>query len=411
MTETLLLLAMPVALLTGLAAGKAWERYKLKEGRWIDRRKFRASPHYILGLNFLVMNQIDLATEELTKAAGLDTDALEIHLILGNLYRERGQVSKAIQLHQNLLQHSKLAPLEQAYVLLSLGLDFKRGGFVDRADHAFSEVLRLDPDNQYALLNLEKLHEEQHEWSDALAVRKRLADVAAGTDKPRDQAILAFLENELGQQCVRDGAPEQAIRHFDTALDLDARTVPASLNLGDVHMDQGRPKEAIALWEQITRTVPERAYLAFDRLEAAYAKFDHRPMRFLDFCQRLIDANPQDWRARLALGQHFSARGEPARALDLLLESLAHNPHAHAIHQAIWRALTALELNPTLVRRYVELTRDAVFYLDPHVCTRCRYRSTELLWQCPQCHEWNTFVEERIAPAKDSEETPAQGAD
>jgi DNA repair protein RadA/Sms len=50
----------------------------------------------------------------------------------------------------------------------------------------------------------------------------------------------------------------------------------------------------------------------------------------------------------------------------------------------------------------MELTREAVFYLDPHVCRRCRYRSTELLWQCPQCHEWNTFVEERIAPAKDS---------
>jgi len=58
-----------------------------------------------------------------------------------------------------------------------------------------------------------------------------------------------------------------------------------------------------------------------------------------------------------------------------------------------------------LVDRYVELTRDAVFYLDPHICMRCRYRSTELLWQCPQCHEWNTFIEERIAPAKDPETT------
>ena len=54
-----------------------------------------------------------------------------------------------------------------------------------------------------------------------------------------------------------------------------------------------------------------------------------------------------------------------------------------------------------LVGRYVDITRESVFYLDPHVCTHCRYRSTELLWQCPQCHEWNTFVEERIAPAKD----------
>ena len=67
-------------------------------------------------------------------------------------------------------------------------------------------------------------------------------------------------------------------------------------------------------------------------------------------------------------------------------------------------ALSALKLPPALVGRYEELTRDAIFYLDPHVCLRCRYRSTELLWQCPHCHEWNTFVEERIAPAKEAAE-------
>ena len=103
MDDTLTLTVSLLALLLGLAIGKAWERYKLRDGRWIDRRKIQESPHYILGLNFLVSNQIDLAIEELTKAAGLDAPALEIHLILGNLYRERGQVSKAIQMHQSLL--------------------------------------------------------------------------------------------------------------------------------------------------------------------------------------------------------------------------------------------------------------------------------------------------------------------
>ena len=81
--------------------------------------------------------------------------------------------------------------------------------------------------------------------------------------------------------------------------------------------------------------------------------------------------------------------------------------HGLGIHQAIWRTLSALDLPRTLVSRYISVTADAVFYLDPHVCIRCRYRSTELLWQCPQCHEWNTFVEERISPAKD-ETTPAE---
>ena len=79
-----------VALLAGLTIGKAWERYKLRGGKWIDRRRARQSPHYILGLNFLVANQIDLAIEELTRAASLDADALEVHMILGNLLPGKG---------------------------------------------------------------------------------------------------------------------------------------------------------------------------------------------------------------------------------------------------------------------------------------------------------------------------------
>ena len=168
MTESFHLLVVLIALLSGLITGKAWERYKLREGRWIDRRKARESPHYILGLNFLVSNQIDLAIEELTTAAGIDADALEIHLILGNLYREKGQVTRAINIHQQLLQRPKLTKLEQGYIQLCLGLDFREGGFVDRALEAFTEVLRFDPTNQYALLNLEKLYEEQQQWQDAV---------------------------------------------------------------------------------------------------------------------------------------------------------------------------------------------------------------------------------------------------
>ena len=88
-------------------------------------------------------------------------------MILGNLYREKGLVGRAITLHQDLLQRPKLTKLERAYILLCLGLDYKRGGFVDRALHTFGEVLRFDSGNHYALVNLEKLHEDQHQWQEA----------------------------------------------------------------------------------------------------------------------------------------------------------------------------------------------------------------------------------------------------
>ena len=397
------MLAALVALLAGLAIGKAWERYKLRDGKWFDRRKARESPHYILGLNFLVANQIDLAIEELSRAASVDPDALEVHMILGNLYREKGQVGKAITVHQSLLQRPRLNKLEHAYVLLCLGLDYKRGGFVDRALEAFNEVLRLDATNEYALVNLQKLHEEQHQWTEAYDTRERLSQLAATDSRPQSQAILAFLENEIGLEAMRRKDYVEAVRRFDAAIDLDGRAVPAYLNLGDVRVAEGNEREAAAIWEKLVEVAPDRAYLAFDRIEAL-ARRTGNPERFTRLCRKLIDENAQDWRARLALSKHLAAGGQPREALDLLFAALVQNPHALSIHQAIWRALGQLHHPTALVDRYTELTQHAVFYLDPHICVRCRYRSTELLWQCPHCHDWNTFVEERIAPAQDNAE-------
>ena len=386
-----------LALLAGVAIGKAWERYKLRDGRWIDRRKARDSHHYVLGLNYLVGNQIDLAIEELSQAARVDTDALEIHLILGNVYRERGQVSRAIQVHQSLLQRQKLTRLEHAYVKLCLGLDFKRGGFVDRAVEAFKEARRLDPSNAYALLHLEKVYEEQRQWDEAARVRQELLTMAGPESPARSQSVLAFLENERGLLALRAGDLAAARARFSAALNLDGAVTPASVNLGDVLAREGEREEAIRRWEQVIDDTPDRAHLVLDRLREAYAAAGH-PERFLELCRRVAAAHPHNWRARLAFGQALAAGQQADAALDQFLEALSHNPHGLTVHEAIWDLLLGDGLERRAVERYVTHAKAAVFYLDPHVCLRCHYRSTELLWQCPHCHEWNTFVEERIAP-------------
>jgi lipopolysaccharide biosynthesis regulator YciM len=359
----------------------------------------------MLGLNFLADNQVDQAIDELTQATSTDTDALEIQMILGNLYRQKGQVGRAINVHQALLQRPDLTRLEHAYVLLCLGLDFRHGGFVDRALETFQEVLRLDSKNRYALVNLQKLHEDQHQWSDALHVREQIARIDAGR-RPDDRQILGFLRNEIGSAQDRAGNSSAAARTFAGAIEADPQTVPAYLNLGDVRLRQGDVAGAVAAWEGLVDALPDRAHFAFDRLQPAYRRLGV-PQRFIDLCQRLIDRDPQGWRARLALSRHLAAGGQHRAAFEQLLEALSRHPHGLAIHQEIWEALSSLGFEASLIRRYVELTREAVFYLDPHICRRCRYRSTEPLWQCPQCHEWNTFVEERLAPAKEAKETAA----
>ena len=237
-------------------------------------------------------------------------------------------------------------------MLLCLGLDYKRGGFVDRALEAFNEVLRLDPKNEYALVNLQKLHEEQHQWTEAYDTRRRLSTLSNAGEPSQNQAILAFLDNEIGLEAMRRKDYPEAIRRFDAAIDLDARAVPAYLNLGDVRVAQGKDHDAAAVWEKLIEVAPDRAYLAFDRLEALAIRTGS-PERFTRVCRHLIDENPQDWRARLALSRHLAASGRAHDALDLQFAALVQNPHALSIHQAIWRALAQLQY-PAVARQSLQ---------------------------------------------------------
>jgi lipopolysaccharide biosynthesis regulator YciM len=146
------------------------------------------------------------------------------------------------------------------------------------------------------------------------------------------------------------------------------------------------------------RAVPERSYLALPRLARLYAA-SGEPSRFVALCERLISASPRDWRARLALARQLRAEGKAEEAYGLLLRAMNANPQVLLVHLEMWRTLRTLGLPADQVAEYVAAAADAVFYAAPHVCTSCRYRAEDVLWRCPQCHQWNTFVEERLGPA------------
>ena len=120
-------------------------------------------------------------------------------MILGNLYRQKGQVGRAITVHQGLLQRPDLRPIEHAHVLLCLGLDYKHGGFIDRALETFQEVVRLDPKNRYAFVNLQKLYEDQHQWADAAASARR--SLQSTTNRKRTTRSWASCATKSGRRC------------------------------------------------------------------------------------------------------------------------------------------------------------------------------------------------------------------
>lgn len=388
MTDTAFL-AVLLAAIAGLLAGRAWAAAQ-RRSELRDRPAFRTSPHYTQGLHYLAAGQIELAISELNKVSREDSAALEVLLVLGNLLRETGQVERAIQVHNKLIERGDLTRAERIHALACLGMDFRKSGFLDRATQTFGEVLSQDPKNLHALVGMLKLHEEQRQWREAYELQTRLSRLR----KTDDSLVLGFLQAKLGEEAVRAGQREAAEKYFKTALSLDSRVFPAHLGLADLAAERD-PAKAAVLLESAIQAVPDRAYLAFDRLARGYAAAG-QPSRFVALCESLIARDPRDWRARLALARQLSRDQRHDEAFGLLVRAVEANPQVLVVHLEAWRTLRALGAGGAELERYLKTAEEAVFYRDPHICTACRYRADDMLWRCPHCHEWNTFVEERV---------------
>jgi lipopolysaccharide biosynthesis regulator YciM len=238
-----------------------------------------------------------------------------------------------------------------------------------------------------------KLHEEQRQWREAYDLQTRLSRLR----KTDDSQVLGFLQAKLGEEAARAGQLDAARSAFQTALSLDKRVLPAHFGLADL-VEQKEPARAAAILENAIEAVPERAYLAFDRLARAYSAAA-APSRFVALCEGLIGRDPRDWRARLALARQLAIEGRHDEAFGLLMRAVEANPQVLVLHIEAWRTLRSLGVGSKDIDRYLQTAEESVFYRDPHICTACRYRADDMLWRCPHCHEWNTFVEERVGAA------------
>jgi lipopolysaccharide assembly protein B len=383
------LLAVGLAAIAGFLAAQAWAAARRRRERG---ERFRTSPHYTQGLHYLTAGQLELAISELTKVTREDPGAVDVVQVLSHLLREAGQVEKAIQLHQGLLARGDLTRAERAYVLSALGTDFRKAGFLDRASRAYGEALEVDPRNVQALAGQQKLHEEQRQWREAYDIQTRLSRLR----KSDDSVVLAHLQAEMGREAARAGQRAAAEDAFKTALSLHRRAFPAHLGLAELYAES-EPARAAAILEDAIHASPERAYVAFEPLLRNYTRAGE-PSRFAALCERLIRQDPRDWRARMALARHLRALGRPEESLGLLLRAVEANPQVLLVHLEAWRTLRALGVVGDAESRYVSVAEDSAFYVDPHICTACRYRADDMLWRCPHCHEWDTFVEERLGP-------------
>ena len=346
------------------------------------------------GITHLIAGRAAEAIEDLTRAARLRTDIIAVYLILGDLYRDRGQFDRAIRIHTTLLHRSDLSRAERAQALTSLGEDYRTVGLADRAREAYRQSLDLDSRSLPALKGLLKFEIEERSWTKATEYEEQILRL----DPNRSGHTLSFLYYEMGMEALRSDDEKAALRAFQKAVAVNERAFPAQLFLGDLHHKEGRLEKAAECWEKIVDLKPSLLHLVFDRLEQAYA--DEGDSGRIDMlCHRIAERNPSDWRVRLLLAHRENDRGNPEAAYRHLLEAAKIHPGSASVQREIWRMTAQRGLDRKVAREMTELDRSGDLFVDPYVCTTCRFRTKAYVWRCPQCHDWDTFTEETATPA------------
>jgi lipopolysaccharide biosynthesis regulator YciM len=359
-----------------------------------DRRRGRASaeehPHYLLGLNYLISNQPDLAMAELSQAVRGETDAIEAYLALGNLFREKGQVERAIDIHKSLLHRAHITDLGRMQALFSLGLDFKKAGLVDRAERTLQELVDRDPENLSAWHCLGKVYEEMGRWQEAIDIQLRIQSLA-GT---RDHRLLAALWTERGRQALADGDHAAALSHFQTALRLDGAYEPAHLGAGDCLMAAGDADAALTQWEGALGADAAWAGDALLRMAAA-CKDAEQLERLNTACESVLERHPRSWRALSVKAHLHHLHGEDGEELEALTKALHERPGSLTVQKALWRSFSETGRDWTEFGNLLDRASREAKLVDPYVCLRCGFKSTKTFPRCPHCHEWNTLAEEQ----------------
>ncbi|MBW2028323.1 MAG: tetratricopeptide repeat protein [Deltaproteobacteria bacterium] len=340
---------------------------------------------FLRGIRYILSNDHDHAIEEFTKSVQVNSDTVETYVALGNLYRSKGEIDRAIRIRQSIILRANIDEQIRMRALFDLGLDYRKGGFLDRALDTFSKVLEENPADVEALEEIEKIYEEMKDWSNAYGTRKKIARLTGGDHGH----ILAHHQTELGKMYVEKGETSKAKGCFNKALSIDERCIDAYLHLGDLHFAEGDYEGAINRWKGIVDVAPQFTFLAYRRLEDVYLRMKDFGI-IEDFLKECARSNSDPF-THMALARYLYNKEDYEGALQELRNALELDPGFWEARKFMVEILLRKGQKEEALAVYgAILSGLSVPYLKFR-CRNCGFRPADLQWQCPQCRKWDSI--------------------
>ncbi len=345
----------------------------------------RQSPHYIRGMYAMLTGDVETAIDHLSKVVELSTEPIEVYLALGNLYRQRGQIDRAIRVHQSLLTRANLSEEERVLALNALGMDFRTGGLMDRALKTFRESLGLSPKDPDALTHLVKLSEDLGEWGDAYDFAVRLQKIR----RHKDPRMLSYLLAQKAQTLADGGMHVRAAWQLHRAIRLFRENMPAYIFLARLYLKVDKPDRARRTVERGLKQMPHKAFMVMDLIkDISVQKQD--PAGYLEHLRILGHENHQK-RALLQEVREFSDLKKTEQIPPIVKELVRHYGRSRLVQRTLWDLYRKEVIGSDVVSGLAETLAKSEQMMDPFTCIYCGYKTLEILYRCPNCKEWNSF--------------------
>lgn len=377
-------ISIPVFFGLGWMAARVDVKQVVEESRTLPRGYFK-------GLNFLLNDEPDKAIDVFIEVVQLDTETIELHFALGNLFRRRGETERAIRIHQSLLDRQDLPEQERAHANYELGLDYMKAGLLDRAEETFHKLMEDTHYGAQAGRALLEIYQREKEWERAIKAAEALQGSGAGD---RQKEIAQFY-CELAEDELVHMHPDSAMTLLEKALAAERKSVRATLLLGDAYLAKGDTEAALLTWRRVEQQSEQHVVLVAQRLMDGY-KSVGRPQEGLALLRSYLQAAPSVDLLQVVFEAVLEFEGLEA-ADHLVADELRRTPSLLALDKYLEaRLLNApraaradMSIAKTLIHNYAQK-------LARYQCSHCGFNARQYYWQCPGCSEWESYPPRRI---------------
>lgn len=377
--DYILIIPLIVAIAIGWVLGR-----KERKSKQLGRYKDALQEDYFTGLTHLVDNDTDQAIESFVKVLNVSAETVPIRLALGALYRRRGEIQRAIHIHEQVLATADLSSIEYAQTQLALSRDYMSAGLLDRAEEMSSRVLETGGKEQkeFATALLVDIYQQQKEWGKALDVAKQIPHNPQISNKQLAHFYCQLAEKSLSEQLYKE-----ARDHLKQALTLDRNCVRANLLNADADIAEKNWKSAIRCLKAVAQQDPSFISEAVSRVAKCYRHMQ-APEELTRYLEQTMSEAPSTTSMLLIAEEIAIEKGDYASG-SYITEQLKLRPSIKGFNQLIDLHLKyASESAKESLNVLRGLTGQLEQSKPRYSCEKCGFSGQTLYWQCPTCKNW-----------------------